>query len=182
MKRSGAGLAWDFCFPGQPRPLMIDLVEDRDLWTFRLSHTREFHLWLSLRDLDFDAWDHIELSMSSGSLDHVLAQAEAIGRYHNVIVERLVATVRFTACGLFTPDVPIVNCPGQFASDVGHALLKAYPDAPYSATYYDASVNFTRFSLRSEDGRADVSEIARSQGGGGHRNAAGFQTEWGVWP
>lgn len=32
-------------------------------------------------------------------------------------------------------------------------------------------------SLRSTDGRIDVSEIARKQGGGGHRRAAGFSTD-----
>ena len=35
-------------------------------------------------------------------------------------------------------------------------------------------------SLRASDGRVDVSRIARAQGGGGHRQAAGFSTamEW----
>jgi phosphoesterase RecJ-like protein len=33
-----------------------------------------------------------------------------------------------------------------------------------------------KVSLRSRDGRVDVSEIARRQGGGGHRQAAGFTT------
>ena len=31
-------------------------------------------------------------------------------------------------------------------------------------------------SLRATDDRVDVSAIARSQGGGGHRRAAGFST------
>jgi phosphoesterase RecJ-like protein len=35
-------------------------------------------------------------------------------------------------------------------------------------------------SLRSTDGTVDVSAIARSQGGGGHRRAAGFSTDMGV--
>jgi len=35
-------------------------------------------------------------------------------------------------------------------------------------------------SLRSTDGTVDVSAIARSQGGGGHRRAAGFSTDLGV--
>ena len=37
-----------------------------------------------------------------------------------------------------------------------------------------------KVSLRSSDGRVDVSRIARAQGGGGHRQAAGFTTamEW----
>src|SRR5213082_2090046 len=34
-----------------------------------------------------------------------------------------------------------------------------------------------KVSLRSTDGRVDVSRIARAQGGGGHRQAAGFSTE-----
>jgi phosphoesterase RecJ-like protein len=32
-------------------------------------------------------------------------------------------------------------------------------------------------SLRSADGRIDVSELARKQGGGGHTRAAGFATD-----
>jgi phosphoesterase RecJ-like protein len=34
-----------------------------------------------------------------------------------------------------------------------------------------------KVSLRSTDGRVDVSRIARGLGGGGHRQAAGFTTE-----
>jgi phosphoesterase RecJ-like protein len=34
-----------------------------------------------------------------------------------------------------------------------------------------------KVSLRSTDGRVDVSEIARQQGGGGHQRAAGFGTD-----
>jgi phosphoesterase RecJ-like protein len=36
-----------------------------------------------------------------------------------------------------------------------------------------------KVSLRATDGRVDVSRIARSQGGGGHRRAAGFSTDLG---
>ena len=38
-----------------------------------------------------------------------------------------------------------------------------------------------KVSLRSSDGRVDVSRIARAQGGGGHRQAAGFTTAM-DWP
>ena len=34
-----------------------------------------------------------------------------------------------------------------------------------------------KVSLRATDDRVDVSAIARAQGGGGHRQAAGFTTE-----
>jgi bifunctional oligoribonuclease and PAP phosphatase NrnA len=39
--------------------------------------------------------------------------------------------------------------------------------------------NARKVSLRSTDGSVDVSEIAREQGGGGHRRAAGFGTDLG---
>ena len=34
-----------------------------------------------------------------------------------------------------------------------------------------------KVSLRATDDRIDVSKIARAQGGGGHRRAAGFSTD-----
>ncbi|MGH2924196.1 MAG: DHH family phosphoesterase [Solirubrobacterales bacterium] len=41
----------------------------------------------------------------------------------------------------------------------------------------DESGSARKVSLRSTDGRVDVSEIARKHGGGGHRRAAGFGTD-----
>jgi bifunctional oligoribonuclease and PAP phosphatase NrnA len=40
----------------------------------------------------------------------------------------------------------------------------------------NADVGLRKVSLRASDGRVDVSRIARAQGGGGHRQAAGFTT------
>jgi phosphoesterase RecJ-like protein len=41
----------------------------------------------------------------------------------------------------------------------------------------DAEAGLRKVSLRASDERVDVSRIARAQGGGGHRQAAGFTTE-----
>jgi bifunctional oligoribonuclease and PAP phosphatase NrnA len=43
----------------------------------------------------------------------------------------------------------------------------------------DGGAQLRKVSLRATDDRVDVSEIARSQGGGGHRQAAGFTTALG---
>ncbi len=43
----------------------------------------------------------------------------------------------------------------------------------------DSDGGLRKVSLRSTDGRVDVSRIARAQGGGGHRQAAGFTTAMG---
>jgi phosphoesterase RecJ-like protein len=41
----------------------------------------------------------------------------------------------------------------------------------------DGGRSARKVSLRSTDGTVDVSAIARRQGGGGHRRAAGFGTD-----
>jgi oligoribonuclease NrnB/cAMP/cGMP phosphodiesterase (DHH superfamily) len=44
MNRSGAGITWDYLHHGEPRPRLITLVEDRDLWRFNHDpETRQFH-------------------------------------------------------------------------------------------------------------------------------------------
>lgn len=47
-------------------------------------------------------------------------------------------------------------------------------DHGVAACYWDTP-NGRVFSLRSTEDGPDVSEIAKSYGGGGHKNAAGFQ-------
>lgn len=46
---------------------------------------------------------------------------------------------------------------------------------PFGACYFNRQDGKRQWSLRSRDGGVDVSEIAKRRGGGGHRNAAGFE-------
>ena len=59
MERSGAGMAWDHFHPGNPRPALINLVEDNDLWRHVLPGTREFQLRLEMEPMNFESWDRI---------------------------------------------------------------------------------------------------------------------------
>jgi nanoRNase/pAp phosphatase (c-di-AMP/oligoRNAs hydrolase) len=68
----------------------------------------------------------------------------------------------------------VVNC-AYFFSEACAMLLERYPDAPFSAYYFDRADGLRQWGLRSI-GSFDVSKIAAKFGGGGHRNAAGFQT------
>ena len=53
MERSGAGLAWDH-FHGGARFPLIDFVEDRDLWRFKLTGTREINAVIFSHPYSFD--------------------------------------------------------------------------------------------------------------------------------
>jgi len=167
MEKSGARLAWEFCFPGVALPNLLAHVEDRDLWRFALSGTKEIHAGLSSYAYDFDKWDEL----AGGTLAALFAEGYSILRMQDKRVAELcdMASIQDIA----SHNVPCVNAPFFLASDVAHELLRRHPDAQFAATYQ--TVNGTRvYSLRSEDSRADVSEVAKRLGGGGHRNAAGL--------
>lgn len=173
MGRSGARIAWEFCHADAGVPLLIQLIEDRDLWRFSLPDTKAFTLWLRSRETDFEEWDHIARMLEFDDRQaHVMAEARAIEAFYDQLVRRIASDpVSMPIAGI---EVPTVNCPYALASDVGHRLLDRNPDAPFVACYHDTIGDRRAFSLRSSDDRMDVADIASRFGGGGHRNAAGF--------
>lgn len=171
MNRSGARLAWDFCHEHEA-PLLIQLIEDRDLWRFTMEDTRPFSLWLRSEPFNFDRFELLAQQLNDASDGHeIMTEARAMQRFFDAKVVEIASFAKPRRVGSFEPIT--VNCPPMFASEVGHALLDKHPDAPFAATYYDAPSG-RMWSLRSRDDREDVSAIASKFGGGGHRNAAGF--------
>ncbi|WP_201752553.1 phosphohydrolase [Pseudomonas knackmussii] len=165
MNRSGAGLTWDFFFPTHDRPPLIDHIEDRDLWRFKLEGTREIQANLFSYPYDFEVWDQL----AAMPVDQLRADGIAIERkHHKDIAELLRALRRRMTIGGY--DVPAANLPYIHSSDAGHVMAQG---EPFAACYWDTPTGRT-FSLRSEPEGLDVSAIAKLYGGGGHRNAAGF--------
>lgn len=173
MERSGASLTWEFCFPDEPMPWLIRHVEDRDLWRMVLPNTRKISLLLRSYPYDFDVWTKLCESNDAQSRTSVLADATSIERFYDQKLAEIVPTATLKTIGKWK-NVPTAHAPYAFASDVAHELLKVHPDAPFAAVVVDAYGGRT-YSLRSEDSRQDVSEVARQFGGGGDRNAAGFR-------
>lgn len=172
MDASGARLAWDFCFPGSKMPLLLKLIEDRDLWRFKSDFTKPFGLWLRSEPFDFERWSEIAIAIEAPYGNEIRAEADAMQRFHDAKINEIAS---FAYLGRIDDHEPImVNCPPAFASEVGNLLLDRHPDAPFAATFYDTK-DARLFSLRSKDDREDVSRIAARHAGGGHRNAAGFR-------
>lgn len=172
MDRSGASLTWEFCFPDQPMPMLIKLIEDRDLWRFKNPWTRAFSLLLRSYPYDFDTWTTFANSLELNPVE-MRHEAEAIERFYDRKIADMLPTATMKTIGKWK-DVPVAHAPYAFASDLANELLKAHPGAPFAAVVVDAYGGRT-YSLRSEDSRQDVSEVAKTFGGGGHRNAAGFR-------
>lgn len=172
MDRSGAALTWEFCFPGEPAPQLIRHIEDRDLWRMKLDNTRRISLLLRSYEYDFGAWDRVASAMDEHP-EVFINVAAGIERFYDRKLAEMLPTATLKTIGTYE-GVPVAHAPYAFASDLAHELLKAHPSAPFAAVVVDAYGGRT-YSLRSDDTRQDVSEVARQFGGGGHRNAAGFR-------
>lgn len=172
MNRAGCAMAWDLVCEGGDYylPALLVHIGDRDLWKFHFGDfTREVCAALQTYPMDFAVWDKWRWS-----LDGLDVEGKAILRANRMTVEKLLKEVRFQQVGGHPVSVPTVNAPYQFSSDVGHALLEKFPEAPFAGTFFVRADGFMQWSLRSESNREDVSAIAKANGGGGHRNAAGF--------
>jgi oligoribonuclease NrnB/cAMP/cGMP phosphodiesterase (DHH superfamily) len=166
MQRSGAGLTWDVLHGGK-RPWLVDYVEDRDLWRFKLPNSKAVNAWIGALTRDsFSVWEGLLLVGAEASAERGYAVLAYLDRY----VSEMVAQARLVEVA--GHRVPMVNAPYISISELVGALSEGHP---FAVGWFQRSDGQYVYSLRSRgpDG-LDVSEIAKSFGGGGHRHAAGF--------
>lgn len=173
VNNSGAMLAWKWCFDdggdGIPKPpVLLQIIEDRDLWRFNIPITKAVSAALFSYPYDFKVWDEL----MTESVNRLEREGEAILRKMDKDIAEFLPIVTRTV-NIQGYRVPCANVPYFWCSEVGNILCKG---VPFAATYYDASDRRV-WSLRSdnEDPNAtDVSAICVQFGGGGHKNAGGF--------
>lgn len=176
LERSGAGLTWDYFFPDQPRPNLVNIVEDRDLWKFKLEGTRELQAYIFSFPYEFLHWDIFNIEFENlNNIGTAIQAGTAIERKHFKDINELlpICTRHIRIDGVI---VPCANLPYTMVSDAGNILAKHNPNL-FGICYYDGLTG-RNFSLRSVEGGRDVSEIAKQFGGGGHARAAGFRVSF----
>jgi len=162
---SGAVLTWRH-INGQHAavPTILSYIEDRDLWKWQLTDSKEHSAGLSSYPRDFEVWDKL-------SSNQLINEGRGILRYQAGLVERACLGMRWVH--VFGHRVPVVNS-SFLQSEIGNRLCEIHEDAPFAAVWFTNSDGDQVWSLRSKD-RMDVSELAKKVGGGGHPNAAGFK-------
>lgn len=194
--KSGAMLAWEYFHPGTEVPILIRHIDDRDRWQFKMEGTKELNAALWTAPWNFQQWKELNES----DLAPMYKAGKAILRAHEQNVQSVVKGAARN-CSIVPAIIDSVesykspwvwwndpehgdtcganglaaNCPPHLTSDVGHEL------ANQSGTFglcwtLGQSGTVAKCSLRS-NGEYDVSAIARTFGGGGHRNAAGFEVD-----
>jgi oligoribonuclease NrnB/cAMP/cGMP phosphodiesterase (DHH superfamily) len=173
MERSGAGITWDHLAgvdaEPRPRPWLVDVVEDRDLWRYRFGdRTKHVAAYLATLPMTFEAWDEL---LGEG-IEQAAAKGSSIQAYIDRYGEKVSRHALFREIGGHT--VPLINIAPENCSDHIERLCKLHPQYPFAGSFFLRGDGRWQFSLRSR-GEFDVSEVARRFGGGGHRNAAGFE-------
>jgi len=166
MNHSGARLAWDFFHPGKEAPKFIDYIEDRDLWKWELPYSKEFSAAFDMVPFEFEEFEKFE---DDSVFDDAVKRGSYILAYSKTVVKKVCEkAVHRKYEGM---DVMVVNS-GHWMSEIGARLS---PDCDFAVIwFYDHEDRIIKVSLRAFHDHIDVSEIAKTYAGGGHRKAAGF--------
>jgi len=166
MNHSGAYLAWKFFHPGKEVPRMIKHIEDRDLWKWELPYSKEFSAAFDMVSFDFEEFDKY---MDDSAVDNAQERGAYILAYSKSVVSKIVK--KAAQRKLFGHNVMVVNA-AHWVDEIGHALALR---ADFAMIWkYDHEKRQFYVSLRSHHEDADVSEIAKKFGGGGHKSSSAF--------
>lgn len=189
MEKSGAVMAWEYFMEG-PVPELLLYVQDRDLWQWKLEDSRAINESLSvLVDRDFGEWSFLADNWKNEKFQ-MANNGEVLLEGKKAQIDRMTANPAWLAIGEWI--VPAVNSP-IMQSELGEALCQRY-NAPFSVTWRTRNDGSFAYSLRSREQLIpatlegvphgdspmtleafDVGKLATTFGGGGHRQAAGFE-------
>ena len=187
--KSGALLAWEYFHPITKVPMLIQHIDDRDRWQFKMDGSKELHAALrSYEPWTFEQWWRLfydKPGLGTYKRANLIQEGAAILRAHNQHVQSALKQAKTCAirwdwkevCGTVGYREAVgysANAPAFLTSDLGHEL--ANKSGTFGLVWSMAGDGQIHCSLRS-NGDYDVSAIAKAFGGGGHRNAAGFSTD-----
>lgn len=171
---SGAGLTWEYFFPDKNIPDLIKYVQDRDLWNWVYSESKDFLMGLEQFDFTVEQYiQHLEnsINLKNNYTQTLIESGKIISKYFEQMVNQIIDSNLYFINYKNYQKVPILNCNYKFSSNIGN-ILSTRHNTLFSIMYYIVA-DSVYLSFRSVDTGVDVSIIAKELGGGGHRNASG---------
>lgn len=186
MTKSGARLAWEYFRNGGPNhgsiPELALHVEDRDLWTWSMSSTREVIAWLSATGTTNDPLSYL---YAVANFRNDPDRSKDIGEYlcteMDTQIQKMASSYRRLEIQGYGSGI-VVNA-ACYQSEVCQYLYDRH-EVPFVIAYHSTRGGEIALSLRSKQGSAhsvDVSQLARMFEGGGHVTAAGGLCELERW-
>lgn len=190
VNKSGASIVRDFCKQhlnlyshiklNQKEVLnkVVAMVEDRDLWLFRLPMTREFseYIFAYVKPNDIDRMTEILFKCKFDQINTICKLGSTIMYYKDQLIEKKLKSYNPIYINFGSTRMLIINeTQPDLVSSLGNALCKQYniPVCLYNISgSYDGVINVA-LSFRSMDHLEPVDSVARLFSGGGHANASG---------
>ena len=182
--RSTATLAWEhFMGPDAPTPRLYTLIEDRALGHNQHEESDNFAAGLRIFSQKLQDWALLidnPAALSCVARDRqqsIIEEGIAIRASEQRHIADLIDSNSVEGCleehQFFDFCVPIINAPRWLAEDLGRAMRRTSPDAPFAVTYYDDSAFGARvYQLHSDESGQDLEAIAAGLGGTGTRTSA----------
>ncbi|MES2225907.1 MAG: hypothetical protein V4480_03815 [Patescibacteria group bacterium] len=172
---SGAVISWKYFHPESNVPMLLQYVEQGDLYRSDLPDTESALAYLYTRPQTFFEWESLEAQMEDPhERETIIEHGRVYAEYKSIIVAQIMAQAELIEFEGY--ECYLASCSKQFVSPVGNKLSLKLPPIALIASVHTWGV---RVSLRS-DGTTDVSALARKYGGNGHPYAAAFSLLWGT--
>lgn len=166
---SGCELAWLFFYPNKPMPRAVALIGDYDKWALKLQPCFEFYEGIKMEDTNPRSllWDSLLQVGSNPYVDRIIHQGKSAIQYRDNYCSKI--------CHDFGYEIEWDNH-YAFATNFYQFGSKGFGEQmdkyDFCIAYIHDGQRFTISLYSIKD--VDVSEICKTQGGGGHRGAAGF--------
>jgi oligoribonuclease NrnB/cAMP/cGMP phosphodiesterase (DHH superfamily) len=184
MDKAGVGLTWEYFFPesDKPIPRFLAMIQERDLWKFRIEQTQEFSNGLFFESECLATFEQKfalfeELYTNPEKLDQVIQLGTILNNHKQMKITSIVKKTiekKYYCTDKLGNSISIIcyNCSADIASDLGNALSSEHCDMAILWTY-DHLAEIYHYSLRSTN-KVDCARLAKKYlEGGGHPNAAG---------
>jgi len=173
-KRSAVTIAWSYFHPDTPVPMLLQYVQEGDLYTFRLPDSRAVLSYLYAQPFHFEVWDSIctQFETEDGRTE-IIDRGRIYAEHFKILIDQIAK--KATLVSFEGHECYVVTAASMFVSDVGNVLAEQKPPLAMAVNFHGDVLNV---SLRSV-APFDVSVIARKYGGNGHPQAAAFRLKWG---
>jgi oligoribonuclease NrnB/cAMP/cGMP phosphodiesterase (DHH superfamily) len=175
-RESGAMIAWNHFNDEAPAPDFVQYISDRDLWQFKMPEARKFAMYMKTVPIDINAYiEHINIITVGGDYwQKCIDGADTMRSLLDVMGER----IKKQCIGVKMGDivVPTFLCTAKELVSELHEYIYDFPPHVSMSCTVNLEKDAYYFSMRSDQEHGpDVSAMCKVHGGGGHKNAAGFE-------
>ena len=159
------------------------MVEDRDLWNFKLEDTKAFgeFVFSQIEPNDIDAFSEILFDSNMKKIQTYVDLGNILDKNKKKQVNQRLEQIKNPAIlEILYPstneEVQIIfvnETQPDLVSELGNAICKKFQKPV--CLYKILSTGMVSLSFRSMDNLIDMSKVAVALGGGGHRNACGAE-------